>query len=72
MKELVGEAKEVPIKIRSWRGNTSFSITPLDDYGIVLRMDFIDHLKPVMVPSNDTMVIMQGGDPCIVKVCHEG
>ena len=70
-KEVTGEAKGVPIQIRSWIGNASFSIVPLDDYEMVLGMEFIDHIQPVIVPSNYTLVIMQGGDPCVVKVCRE-
>ena len=38
---------------------------------MVLGMEFIDHIQPVIVPSNDTLVVRQGGDPCVVKVCRE-
>ncbi|CAI9099262.1 OLC1v1036050C1 [Oldenlandia corymbosa var. corymbosa] len=68
---LVGEARDVPLKIGNWSGTASFSIAPMDDYGLVFGMEFLDQVKPIIVPSNDTMVILQGEKPCVVKFRRE-
>ncbi|CAI9089880.1 OLC1v1024529C1 [Oldenlandia corymbosa var. corymbosa] len=57
---LVGKARDVPLKIGNWSGTANFSIAPMDDYGLVFGMEFLDQVKPIIVPSNDTMVILQG------------
>ena len=63
---LTGEARSVPLSIGTWSGTSNFSIAPMDDYGLVFGMEFLDQVKPILEPNNDKMTIMQGGKPCVV------
>ena len=66
-----GEAKNVPVQLGQWSGTANFSVASIDDYNVVLGMEFLDYLKPIMVPSKDTMLILQGETPCVVNLCRE-
>ncbi|CAI9112468.1 OLC1v1012922C1 [Oldenlandia corymbosa var. corymbosa] len=68
---LLGEARNVPLKIGNWSGKANFSVPPMDDYGLVFGMELLDQVKPIIVPSKDTMVILQGEKPCVVKFRRE-
>jgi hypothetical protein len=69
--QLQGEANNVIVQIGQWKDKATFSIAPLNDYNIILGMDFFDYLEPVMVSSKDTMLIMQSEKPCIVSIYRE-
>lgn len=69
---LVGEARNVPLSIGTWLGTTNFTIAPMDDYELVFEMEFLDQVKPLLVPGKDTMLIMHEDRPCLVKFKREG
>ncbi|KAK6924599.1 hypothetical protein RJ641_008925 [Dillenia turbinata] len=59
---LKGEAMSVPVQMGQWTSTTTFSIALLDDYSIVLGMNFIDYLESIMVPRKD---------PCVINFGHK-
>ncbi|RVW62237.1 hypothetical protein CK203_064477 [Vitis vinifera] len=46
-----GVARGVTIHIGSWEGRVNFTVAPMDDFKIVLGMDFLQKVKAVPLPS---------------------
>lgn len=46
-----GQANNVEVRLGNWRGSVNFTVVPMDDYDIVLSMEFLDRVKAVPVPS---------------------
>ena len=68
---LDGIATNVPVKLGQWIGMTTFTIILMDDYTVVFGMKFIDNLKLIMVPHENTMRITQERAHCVVNVSRE-
>lgn len=60
-----GVAKSVPIKLGPWEGRANFTAVPLDDFQVILGMEFLRDTKAVPMPFASSMCIM-GEDPCLV------
>ena len=41
-KPIHGVAKDVRVKIREWEGEIDFSVVPMDDFKVVLGLEFLD------------------------------
>ncbi|WCJ29454.1 Transposon Tf2-6 polyprotein [Euphorbia peplus] len=64
---IVGTALKVPCKLGSWAGALDFTIAPMDDFDIVLGMDFLKKSWAIpIVPAK--CIIFMNGDPCVVPV----
>lgn len=61
-KQIIGVARGVRVKINTWVGWLNFSIVEMDDYPIVLGMEFLKEAK-VSFPS---LHLMQIGEDCCV------
>lgn len=67
-KAICGTARDVKLSIGEWSGDVNFSVVEMDDYPIVLGMDFLDRAKAVPLPFSNTMLIMEEGKTCQVPL----
>ncbi|CAL9120466.1 unnamed protein product, partial [Musa textilis] len=71
-KRISGLAKGVSIKIGSWSGRTNMMAVPLDDFQVILGMEFMHAAKLVPMPFLDSICLMGGDNPCVVSVTRRG
>ena len=60
------------MKIGSWEGKVDFTVAPMDDFKIVIGMDFLRQVKDVFVPFLRSMAILEEESPCMVPTITEG
>ncbi|KAF3446177.1 hypothetical protein FNV43_RR11356 [Rhamnella rubrinervis] len=65
VRPLDGTAREVDLNLGSWQGKLDFSIAPIDDFDIVLGMEFFRQFNVIPLPRYNAMCIMEGG-PCMI------
>ncbi|GAV66072.1 Asp_protease_2 domain-containing protein, partial [Cephalotus follicularis] len=65
-KPLIVIAKDVGMKIGEWNGSVSLSIIPMDDYDLVLGMEFMDQVKAIPIPYTNSLCILEEGKTCMV------
>ena len=53
-----GVARGVTMKIESWEGKVDFMVAPMNDFKIVIRMDFLRQVKVVPIPFLRSMAIL--------------
>ena len=63
----VGVAKQVMVELGSWQGREDFMVAQMNDFDVVLEMEFLlaHHVIPVLAASS---LMIMGGEPCIVQV----
>nr|KAJ0228187.1 hypothetical protein LSAT_V11C100024200 [Lactuca sativa] len=59
-KPIIGVAYGVPFKIAESEGTIDLTVVHMDDYCMVLGMDFLDNVQPWSFERNDTMHITKG------------
>ncbi|XP_031278002.1 uncharacterized protein LOC116136436 [Pistacia vera] len=64
-KPLGGVARNVELHLGTWSGKVSFSVAPLDDFNLVLGMEFLRQFNAVPLPRYNSMCILKGV-PCMV------
>ena len=47
----LGVVRNVPCKSGPWKGKVDFTVPPLDDFNVVLGMEFLDQSKAIPVPT---------------------
>ncbi|TXG69042.1 hypothetical protein EZV62_003977 [Acer yangbiense] len=62
-KPIAGIAKAVPVCLGAWSGKLDFSIVPMDDFQVVLGMEFFDQ---VHAPAGNSLSILDGSKTCMV------
>ncbi|XP_057964296.1 uncharacterized protein LOC131155282 [Malania oleifera] len=65
----VGVVPKVVCQMGSWSGTVDFTVAPLDDFDVVLGMDFFKVTRSMPIPAADCLVIM-GSAPCAVPVVY--
>ncbi|XP_015941749.1 uncharacterized protein LOC107467224 [Arachis duranensis] len=63
---LKGVAKKVEMTLGSWKGLVDFSVAPMDDFKIVIGLDFQRKENIIPMPYYDVICIMEKGSPCMV------
>ncbi|GFZ06587.1 hypothetical protein Acr_18g0007570 [Actinidia rufa] len=53
---IYGVARDVWLHIGNWSGKVDFSVVPMDDYPIVLGMEFLDGVRAFPLPFAETML----------------
>ena len=61
-----GVAHGVTMKIGSWEGKIDFTVAPMDDFKIVIEMDFLRQVRAVPIPFLRSMAILEEEAPCMV------
>ena len=59
--------KQVMVKLNSWQGKAEFMFAPMDDFDVVLGMEFLLAHHVIPVPTASCLMIICG-DPCVVLV----
>ncbi|KAG8634265.1 hypothetical protein MANES_17G022547v8 [Manihot esculenta] len=58
-------AQSVACAMGPWRGEVNFTVTPLDDFDVVIEMKFLKTARAVPIPSADCLLLMRDS-PCVV------
>ena len=66
-----GVARGVTMKIGSWEGKIDFTVAPMDDFKIVIGMDFLRQVRAVPIPFLRSMAILEEEAPCMVPTITE-
>ncbi|RVW39343.1 hypothetical protein CK203_102536 [Vitis vinifera] len=65
-------SSRVTMHIGSWEGRVDFTVAPMDDFKMVLGMDFLQKVKAVPLPFLRSMAILEEEKPCMVPTVTEG
>nr|CAD1823067.1 unnamed protein product [Ananas comosus var. bracteatus] len=68
---IAGLAKEVPVSIGSWTGKANFMSVPLDDFQVILGMEFLQTARGVPMPFLDALCMMGDESPYVVPVVRK-
>ena len=60
-----GVAKKVNMKIGSWEGQTDLVVVRMDDFDVILGMDFLTEKGAIPIPATGSLLIM-GETPAVV------
>ena len=71
-KPILGVAKGVEIQIESWKGDTNFSVAPLDDFQMRKGIEFLSAAKVVPMPHLRAVGILDEKTPCMVSTTSNG
>ncbi|XP_057959750.1 uncharacterized protein LOC131152113 [Malania oleifera] len=63
----MGVAKQVAVKLGQWEGHANFTVVPLDDFLVILGMEFLRGTRAVLMPSTGSLCLM-GDHSCMVQV----
>lgn len=64
---IAGLAKGVPIRVGSWTGTTNLMAVPLDDFQVILGMDFLHAARVVPMPFLNSICMLGEESPCMVQ-----
>nr|GFB08920.1 hypothetical protein CTI12_AA187700 [Tanacetum cinerariifolium] len=65
-KPIHGAAKDVRAKIGEWEGTIDLSVVPMDDFKVVLGLEFLDKVRAFPMPFANSLCIVDGGKTCMV------
>ena len=58
------------MSIGEWHGQENLTVITMDDFDVVLGLEFLDKVKAVLVPYTNTMCILEG-KACTVPIKWE-
>jgi len=58
------------VNIGEWHGQESLIVITMDDFDVVLGLEFLDKVKAVLVPYTNTVCILEG-NACTVPIRWE-
>ena len=67
-KPIRGVARGVKAKIGEWEGELDLSVVPMDDYKLVLGMEFFDKVQAILITFTNTLCILDKGQVCMVTM----
>ena len=59
-KPIAGTARGVRVILGAWSGKLDFSIVPIDDFKMVLDMEFFDQVHAFPLPTTNSLSILDG------------
>ena len=65
---VAGMAREVAISLGNWSGRIELMVVPLDDFDIILGIDFMSSARVAVLPYLGGMLIMDEDNPSLVMV----
>ncbi|KAL6202217.1 hypothetical protein ACLB2K_025926 [Fragaria x ananassa] len=66
---IVGVVRDVEVRIGAWKGRVDFTVVEMDDYGMVIGLEFMDKARAFPIPSSNIFCIVAEGElPCVVPV----
>ncbi|KAE8661278.1 hypothetical protein F3Y22_tig00116012pilonHSYRG00001 [Hibiscus syriacus] len=63
---LHGVARGVELRLGTWKGQVNFSVIPMDDFKVVLGLDFLRQVTAIPMPSFSSVCILEKGSPCMI------
>ncbi|XP_021773341.1 uncharacterized protein LOC110737294 [Chenopodium quinoa] len=70
-KPIHGVAKKVTMKLGDWSGHVDFTVAPMDDFSLVLGMDFL-HFSKAVPMAHLRSILVPGQQPCLLRTCDPG
>ncbi|KAL4352016.1 hypothetical protein GQ457_06G013590 [Hibiscus cannabinus] len=67
-KPIYGIAQEVKTDVGTWCGRLNFSIVLMDDYKLILGIEFLDQVKAIPMSFANVMSITEGNQACVVPM----
>ncbi|KAK2992294.1 hypothetical protein RJ640_020287 [Escallonia rubra] len=67
-KPLQGTARQVEMCLGTWRGLVDFSVAPMDDFKVVIGLDFLRQVNALVSPYSNAVHIMEKGASCVVPM----
>ena len=61
-----GIAKDVLLQVGEWKGKINLLCVPLDDFNLILGIDFFLKSKAALIPHLGGLMILEGKQPCFV------
>ncbi|GKA92574.1 gag-aspartyl protease domain-containing protein, partial [Tanacetum coccineum] len=58
-------AKDVRAKIGEWEGTIDLSVVPIDDFKVVLGLEFLDKVRVFSMSFANSLCILDGGKTCM-------
>ncbi|XP_070671985.1 uncharacterized protein [Malus domestica] len=66
---IVGVARNVRVDIGTWKGKIDFTVVKIDDYGVVIGLEFMDKVRAFPIPFyNIFCILADGRQPCLVPL----
>ena len=62
-----GIAKDVLLQVGEWNGKCNLLCVPLDDFNLILVIDFSLKFKDALIPHLDGLMILEEKQPCFVN-----
>ncbi|GJW46555.1 gag-aspartyl protease domain-containing protein [Tanacetum coccineum] len=66
-KAIHGVAKDVRAKIEEWEGTIDLSVVSMDDFKVVLGLEFLDKVRVFPMSFANSLCILDGGKTCTVS-----
>lgn len=66
VKPIYGTAHNVDLQVGTWKGKVNLSVVPMDDFQVVLGMEFFRQVKAVPMAFANSLCIMEEKSPCMV------
>ncbi|KAK2980793.1 hypothetical protein RJ640_025065 [Escallonia rubra] len=67
-KTLQGTIRRVEMCLGKWKGFVNFSVARMDDFKVVLGLDFLRQVNALVSPYNNAVCIMERGAACVVPM----
>ena len=64
--KIQGVAKNVPMQVGDWIGTCSLLCMPLDDFDLILGVDFLLKAKMALIPHLGGLMVLEESQPCFV------
>ncbi|KAL0411415.1 UNVERIFIED_CONTAM: hypothetical protein Slati_3731200 [Sesamum latifolium] len=68
---IAGVVKSVLIKVGPFEGKTNFSVVVMDDFKLMLGLDFLRDTRTAVLPHVDSLMMM-GAKPCVIPTMAGG
>ncbi|CAN6571533.1 unnamed protein product [Malus baccata var. baccata] len=66
---IVGVARNVQVDNGTWKGRIDFTVVKMDDYGVVIGLEFMDKVRAFPIPFYNIFCILDDGrQPCLVPL----
>ena len=65
--KIQGVAKNVPMQMGDWKGTCSLLCVPLDDFYLILGVDFLLRAKVALIPHLSGLMVLEEKQSCFVK-----
>lgn len=68
VKSFAGTTRGIHVTLGIWNRKLDFSIVPMDDYAVILGMEFFDKAHAFPLPATNSFSIFVGSKACVVPV----